>query len=142
MRKLIGVVTALLILNACDTGNANAIPEIEKVLEMQVTEWNNGNIEGYMQGYWNNDSLLFIGKRGPKYGYATTLANYKKGYPDTQAMGMLSFSGLRFTKLATDCYQVMGAWALQREADAPGGYFTLIFKKIDGKWVIISDHTS
>ena len=54
MRKLIGVVTALLILNACDTGNANAIPEIEKVLEMQVTEWNNGNIEGYMQGYWNN----------------------------------------------------------------------------------------
>ena len=37
---------------------------IRKVLDDQIKSWNRGDIEGFMQGYWKNDSLMFIGKTG------------------------------------------------------------------------------
>src|SRR5258705_9012772 len=64
---------------------------IRKVLNDQVIAWNNGDIEKFMQGYWKNDSLMFISAKGIKWGWQTTLDNYKKGYPDTITMGKLSF---------------------------------------------------
>ena len=52
--------------------------DILKVLHEQQTAWNNGEIENFMNGYWKNDSLLFIGSKGPTYGWQKTLDNYKK----------------------------------------------------------------
>src|SRR4051812_634098 len=63
---------------------------IRAILAAQVTEWNKGNPEGYMKGYWESDSLLFIGKSGPTYGYNATLERYKKSYPDAASMGILT----------------------------------------------------
>ena len=51
---------------------------ILKVLHEQQTAWNNGDIENFMKGYWKDDSLLFIGSKGPTYGWQKTLDNYKK----------------------------------------------------------------
>ncbi len=133
------ILTIVLISSCTSAGNEEAA--IKHVLDRQVAEWNKGNIDGYMQGYWNNDSLLFIGRKGPKYGYTTTLENYKKAYPDAATMGKLSFSNLKFKKLSGEYYYVTGGWSLERE-DSPGGYFTLLFQKVNGKWVIIADHTS
>ena len=45
--------------------------------------------EKFMKGYWENDSLMFIGKSGVTYGYKNTLNNYKKNYPTTADMGKL-----------------------------------------------------
>lgn len=127
---------------SCSQPAENDIAEISAVLNTQAAEWNKGNIEGYMQGYWNNDSLLFIGSKGPVYGYNNTLQRYKKGYPDKDAMGQLSFSNLSFKKLSNEYYHVTGSWSLMRKGDNPNGYFTLIFRKIDGHWVIVADHSS
>jgi recombinational DNA repair protein RecR len=38
--------------------------EIISILHSQDAAWNNGNIESFMQTYWVNDSLMFIGKSG------------------------------------------------------------------------------
>lgn len=115
---------------------------IKQVLEKQLQGWNKGNIEEYMKGYWQSDSLMFIGKNGPKWGYKTTLENYKKGYPDTAAMGKLQFDLLQLKKLAVDYYYVTGKWALKRSVGDVQGYFTLLFRKIKNNWVIVSDHSS
>ncbi|MEO9022260.1 MAG: hypothetical protein ABI237_07140 [Ginsengibacter sp.] len=64
---------------------------IRKVMQYQENAWNRGQLDMYMQGYWKNDSLMFIGKSGITYGWQQTLDNYKKGYPDTANMGRLSF---------------------------------------------------
>jgi hypothetical protein len=45
----------------------------------------------YMQGYLKSDSLVFVSKNGPKYGWDNTLNNYLKSYPDRSAMGNLTF---------------------------------------------------
>lgn len=119
-----------------------AIAEIEKVIAMQEQAWNEGNLEKFMEGYWNSDSLSFVGKNGVTYGWKATLANYKKGYPDKEAMGKLTFILLKKERLGPKSYMVLGKWHLKRTKDEVGGHFTLIWKKIKGKWVIISDHTS
>ncbi|MCB0402595.1 MAG: nuclear transport factor 2 family protein [Flavobacteriales bacterium] len=114
---------------------------IMHVMHQQETDWNSGNIEAFMQGYWQSDSLMFIGKNGIKYGWQTTLDNYKNSYPDKAAMGTLSFEILQLEQNNHTAY-MLGKWNLQRESDNPNGYFTLYWKKIEGHWVIVIDHTS
>lgn len=115
---------------------------ILQVLEDQRLAWNRGDIEAYMQGYVQSDSLLYVGRTGPKYGWKNTLENYKKSYPNKQAMGYLSFDIKDVKLLSPDYAFVLGAWNLKREKDEPGGHFTLIVKKINGEWKVISDHSS
>ncbi len=115
---------------------------IRQILADQTKAWNSGNIEEYMKGYWQSDSLVYIGKSGPRYGYKSTLANYKRGYPDTSAMGKLDLQVLQLKKLSLEYYFVIGAWHLQRTAGDIQGSFTLLLRKIKNKWYIIADHSS
>jgi uncharacterized protein (TIGR02246 family) len=115
---------------------------IRSVLETQRKAWNEGNIERFMEGYWQSDSLAFIGKSGVTRGWQKTLNNYKKGYPDTAAMGKLNFDILEVRKLSGDHFFVIGKWHLTLSAGNQGGHFSLLFKKIKGKWVIAADHSS
>ena len=115
---------------------------IKKMLAAQEAAWNNGDLEKFMIGYWNNDSLLFIGKNGPKYGYNVTLENYKKGYGDTTKMGKFTSTILSIKKLSRKYYFVVGKWYLKRSIGDVSGHYTLLIKKINGEWVIVADHSS
>jgi ketosteroid isomerase-like protein len=136
------VVLIITVLPLVSIGQTSDEKAIRQVIRMQSEAWNKGSIEEYMKGYWQSDSLTFIGKSGPKYGYKTTLENYRKGYPDTAAMGKLKLDLLQMKKLSGEYYYVTGKWNLQRSIGDLQGYFTLLFKKIRNKWVIISDHSS
>ncbi|WPQ64281.1 DUF4440 domain-containing protein [Chitinophaga sancti] len=116
--------------------------EIRQLLAVQTSTWNQGNIEGFMQTYWQSDSLLFVGSHGPTYGWQATLDRYKKSYPDTAAMGKLDFKILEIRPLAKELYFVVGKWHLQRSAGDMQGAYTLLIKKIKGQWKIIADHSS
>jgi ketosteroid isomerase-like protein len=116
--------------------------QIRKLLSDQNASWNRGDIETFMKGYWENDSLMFIGKSGVTYGWSQTLGNYKRSYPDTASMGKLTFTLIRLQKLSPEYFHVIGKWHLQRSAGNLEGHFTLLFRKIKGQWVIISDHSS
>ena len=116
--------------------------EIRRLLAVQTECWNRGDIEGFMQTYWKNDSLLFIGKSGVHFGWQETLNNYKKGYPDTAAMGKLSFDILIVKKLSSEYYYVVGKWMLKRSMGDLSGHYDLLLRKIKGKWYIIADHSS
>lgn len=120
----------------------NASTAILKVLKNQVSAWNEGSIERYMKGYWNNDSLLFIGKNGPAYGYQNTLTRYKKSYADTASMGKLGFEVLSLKKLSPNYYFAVGKWNLKRSIGNLSGSWTLLFKRINREWKIVADHSS
>ncbi len=115
---------------------------IRAVLATQQDAWNRADVPAFMEGYWKSDSLTFLGGDGPKYGWQTTLDNYYVRYPDKAAMGQLRFDVLRLEKLGSRSAFMMGRWYLTRSIGDVGGYFTLIWKKIEGNWVIVSDHTS
>jgi hypothetical protein len=115
---------------------------IRGLLEEQRLAWNTGDKEKFMATYWQNDSLMFIGKSGVTYGWQNTLNNYKKGYPDTAAMGKLQFDILEVNRLSVMYFFVVGKWHLTRSIGDVGGHFTLLFKKVKNKWVIVADHSS
>lgn len=116
--------------------------QIRGVLAAQQQAWNRGDAEGFMKGYWKSDSLLFIGKSGVTKGWEKTLANYKKGYPDTAAMGKLAFDIIGVKPLSPDYAFVIGKWMLKRSIGDLSGHFTLLFRKIKGTWTIVADHSS
>lgn len=116
--------------------------EILTVMHVQQTAWNNGDIDGFMNGYWRSDSLLFIGSKGPTYGWQKTLENYKKSYPNKEKMGTLEFSDIQVKMLGKKHAFVFGKWKLIRQNDTPNGIYTLIFQKFKEGWKIVSDHTN
>ena len=116
--------------------------EVRDILAKQNAAWNRGDLDAFMIGYWNNDSLMFIGKSGITYGYKNTLSNYKKNYPDTMVMGKLTFTLIHVKQLSPQYFHVAGKYHLARSIGDASGHFTLMFRKINGKWVIISDHSS
>ena len=126
------------------TVNAQTAGEkaVRQVLAEQTAAWNKGDIDAFMKGYWNSDSLMFIGKSGVTYGYQNTLLNYKKNYNSADLMGKLDFELIKVQQLSPDYVFVVGKWHLTRNAGDVGGHYDLLFRKVNGKWVIISDHTS
>ena len=115
---------------------------VRKILNNQTAAWNSGDIDAFMKGYWENDSLMFVGKSGVTFGWGNTLNNYKKNYPDTSAMGKLDFTIISVKRLSFQYFFIVGKWHLKRSIGDLGGHFTLLFKKIKGNWVIVTDHSS
>ncbi|MEI8073597.1 MAG: DUF4440 domain-containing protein [Bacteroidota bacterium] len=146
MKRPIRLLTLLLVfLSLATIENLSAqnsdVTAIRQLLERQRDDWNKGDVSNFMKGYWENDSLLFIGK-SVSHGYQKTLDNYKKDYPDPAAMGHLDFEFVEFRKLSPEYYFVIGKWHLTRSIGDVGGAYTLLFRKIKGKWTIVVDHSS
>jgi uncharacterized protein (TIGR02246 family) len=115
---------------------------IRSVFAAQEAAWNTADLAGFMQGYWQSDDLSFIGKSGITKGWQATLDNYKKSYPNAEAMGILDFTVLSIEFLSHKTAYVVGKWHLKRTDGDLAGHFTLIWKKINGKWLIVADHSS
>ena len=137
------VIVALLILmaSAVSAQESNAQLAIRKVMDDQAAAWNRGDVEGFMQGYWKSEKLTFVSSRVTR-GWQQTLDNYKRSYDTREKMGTLTFSDLEITILSKDAALVLGSWSLKRANDAPGGKFTLIFRKFKEGWRVVHDHTS
>ena len=140
--KRILIIAFVLISSAVLAQSSKDKKAILDVLENQRLAWNKGDLEAFMHGYVKSDSLLFVGKSGPTYGWQNTLNNYKKTYQGKAGMGILTFGIKKIDFLSKDVAFVLGSWHLKRENDEPNGYYTLLFKKIDGIWKVIVDHSS
>ena len=121
----------------------NTLQQVEKELMLQADLWNQGNIDGFMESYWKSEELQFIGSKGVTFGWTQTLTNYKKGYPNKEAMGKLHFEVIKTDQLSRKVVLMSGKFVLYRpKLGDLDGHFLLVWKKIRGKWRIIADHTS
>ncbi len=119
------------------------ISDIKAVLHTQEDLWNQGNIEGFMEYYAKGEDLKFIGKTGVTKGWEATLKRYQASYPNRETMGTLVFDIQEVDVTASQSAWVLGRWNLTRPSLGDiGGYFTLLLKKIDGRWLVVRDHTS
>lgn len=142
MGKISPILSILLVFTLHAFPQSQDETSIRQILAEQTAAWNKGSLDDFMKGYWKNDSLLFIGQSGITYGYDNALNNYKKNYDTPDKMGQLFFTLLKFERLSADHYFVVGKWLLKRKAGDVGGVYTLLFRKIDGHWFIIADHSS
>ena len=142
----------LLVLLSCSMGNAQAIDTIygkvievdaiKKVLTTQQECWNNGDIDGFMKGYWQSEKLIFTSaKHKPTYGWQNTLERYRESYPDRYSMGEFRFEILDLKLNSEKTAILKGKWELIRINDHPNGLFWLDLEKFDANWLITKDST-
>lgn len=112
---------------------------IKAIMAEQEEAWSNNDLEGFMQGYWESDSLTYYSGGKVTQGWQTTLDNYKKGYPTKKDTGKLHFKIDAITQINADAYYVMGQYFLTLAAGDRNGTFLIIFKRIEGKWKIVAD---
>ncbi|MBA3334758.1 MAG: DUF4440 domain-containing protein [Acidobacteria bacterium] len=127
---------------ASDNRDAKAGADIRKVMNEQTAAWNRGDIEGFMQGYWKSENLVFVSSDNVTKGWQPTLDRYQKNYDSREKMGTLTFSGLTINVLNKEWAIVLGSWSLARAKDTPHGKFTLIFRKFKDGRRVVHDHTS
>lgn len=153
MKKIILALALVLISYSCisvraDVGDVTVVESTDydtaktailKVMNNQEIAWNNGDLEGFMQGYWKSDSLKFYGSGGLTKGWQNTLDNYKRGYPTKADTGTLNFVINDISRIENNNFWVMGEYHLKREAGDADGVFIIIFKMINGEWKIVAD---
>ena len=143
---------SIVILSSCNMTNTsnietikqdpNEINAIKEMLTIQQECWNNGNIDGFMEGYWNSEKLIFTSATHlPAYGWENTLERYKNSYPTKESMGEFRFEILDVRLTSTTTSNLFGKWELIREKDHPNGLFYLDLEKFDENWLITKDST-
>ncbi len=117
---------------------------IEVALEQQQSAWNEGNLDKFMSYYWQSDQLTFASGGKLTRGWTATRDNYRKKYQNKEAMGKLAFGNLEYASLGQDAALVLGTWQLTGKANGEdvGGNFSLVWQRIEGRWLIVHDHTS
>ena len=115
---------------------------IMNVMSLQQDAWKNGDIDSFMQGYLKSEELVFSGKSGPIYGWENTRKRYYSSYPNTQIMGKLNFTVKKIRSISLNSAYLIGEYYLKRSTEDSYGHFTLLWKKVDDNWLIVSDHTS
>ena len=129
------MILSLLLFLSCNTKNKSQntniiiqnpqeIYAIKTMLKSQQDYWNNGDIEGFMQGYWNSEDLIFTSlNQKATYGWQNTLDRYKKSYPDKESMGEFKFKILNLKLISKNTEKLNGKWEIIREKDLPNGVF-------------------
>ena len=152
----------------CDPADAEAArAAVRALLGAQADAWNAADLDGYMAGYAQTDSLRFASGGNVRQGWEAALAAYRAGYADADAMGHFTFaapgsrpapggppppSPIQITPLcdspdtAPRWALAFGLWHLTRAGeapeDAPHGLFTLLVERRPEGWRVVHDHTS
>ena len=122
--------------------DTKSILAIRAVLRLQAKAWNSGDIDRFMEHYWKSDKLTFSVGGKTTRGWSKTKENYMRRYPTRKKMGKLSFDQIEVVELGDSAALVLGRWRLARDPDALHGNFSLVFRRMNNRWVIIHDHTS
>lgn len=115
---------------------------INDMLQKQTDDWNRGDVEAFMSGYWKSPDTEFVGAGGIIRGWEGVMARYRRDYPDKAAMGHLTFSDQKIHMLGPDSAYVLGEFHLHRASGDFSGVYTLIVKKLPEGWRIVHDHST
>ncbi|MEZ6094824.1 MAG: hypothetical protein R3C03_11420 [Pirellulaceae bacterium] len=88
--------------------------EKQKILDLiqkQQDAWNEENIEGFMDGYWQSEQMSFAGGGKLVRGWQATLDRYKLRYPKG-SMGHLEFEILETRLIGDRAAMVLGNYHL------------------------------
>ena len=116
---------------------------IRELIQKEIETWNSGNIEGYVSLYAPLDSvrMIYNGGKGVTYGRDSILAFYKKYWPK-ERMGELNFTDIRLERISDEYYYNSGFFHVkQADGKMINGRFSGLFRKVNGKWYIYTDHS-
>jgi uncharacterized protein (TIGR02246 family) len=132
----------LFLLVTVSAGAATVEEQVKAVLNKQVTAWNRGDTDAFLDGYASD--TVFVGEKMTR-GLEDLKRRYQEHYPTRASMGKLSFYDLEVHEMGKDFAYVIGRWQLERDKEGGGnvsGVYSLVFKKTSIGWKIVLDHTN
>lgn len=146
IRGVAGLLVGAFLSQACATANSardqqtRIEAEIRHSIEEQSAAWNRGDIRGFMEGYQNSPSITFLSGVRLQRGFEPVLEGYLQRYPPGK-QGTLAFEPVEIVPLSNDAAYVISRYALGGEIQQKG-MFTIVLRRIGGRWLIVHDHTS
>lgn len=116
--------------------------EIHAVYDKAVSEWNNHNMRGYMQMFWQSDSLRVASGARAVYGWQRALDTSLEQDPDGKYMGQAFTEEFRIFPVDPENAWSYTRFLIEDEGQEMKGSSTDIWQIKDGKWRIIHSHIS
>jgi ketosteroid isomerase-like protein len=122
----------------------DAVQAVRAVLSRQADDWNKGDLDGFLTGYWNSPKVVFMSGGQRFDGFEAMRDRYRRRYKaEGKAMGQLEFSELDVEPLGPEAVLARGRFRLTMpDGTKPSGLFTVILRKLPDGWKIVHDHTS
>ncbi|WP_276498007.1 YybH family protein [Pontibacter litorisediminis] len=122
---------------------SDAVQEVRQALEGQISAWNQGDLETAMAFYWNSPDMLWISKNGTEKGYQEVYEMFLQDFPDRGKMGTYTYTPLHIEQLAKEAVYFVFRWMIELNGERlMGGVSSQVWKKLDGRWVVTSEHAS
>ena len=115
---------------------------IRALFESSCAAWNRGDIDGYLAAYWHSDKVRWVSEGIVHHGFETIAAVCKARFNSPDNMGRLEVANLDIQLLGEGDALIFGEWIQTTRTTRPHGIFTVHLKKIEGEWLIVSDHSS
>jgi ketosteroid isomerase-like protein len=144
--RFLAYLAAVLVLVAGVSGNTTpgtqGTADVRKLLDKQVAAWNQGDLDGYMAGYWKSDQLSFFSNGKKTLGWQATLEHYRQRYQNNKnGMGRLTLK-VELEQLEKNLVLGRGEWSLiMPDGSTPHGLTTLVVQKLPEGWRIVHDHS-
>lgn len=115
---------------------------VRATLMAQAAAWNEGDLDGFMNGYWKSDELKFVSGGAITRGWDATLKRYRERYAGGGGLGKLGFEKLEVKLVTNDVAVVTGRFLLSNNGENSSGMFSLVMRRDNGAWRIVHDHTN
>jgi len=115
---------------------------IRALFESGCAAWNRGDIDGYLADYWHSDKVRWVSEGMVSYGFEAIASAFKSRFDTPENMGKLEVANLEIQLLSESDALVFGGWTQTTRTARRNGVFTVHMKKIDGVWLVVSDHSS
>lgn len=144
MRSVCGVVVLAAACAAPKVPTGDPQQEITAALTRSASDWNRGDLDGFMSDYAKDSTTSYVTGGHVQYGWQPLYDHYKTTYfAPGKSRDSLSFNEVRVQPLTLDLAFATARFALHRgDSLTASGPFTLILQKRGPRWLILHDHTS
>ena len=121
---------------------AASLAAIEQSLDAQREAWKNGDLDRFMDAYWDSDELIVITGDTQVAGCQAAFQHFQERYQAKgQEMGTLTLKG-PIQMLDSGYAVVWGEWQVVTSSQKRGGRFSRIYKKLPSGWRIVHESTT
>jgi len=138
------VITVLAACSAPKVPTGDPQAEITAALTRSASDWNHGDLNGFMSDYANDSLTSYVTAGHVQYGWQALYDRYQANYfAPGKSRDSLSFEEIRVRPLTMDVALTTARFKLSRgDSVVASGAFTLILQKRGERWLILHDHTS
>ena len=116
--------------------------EVRKAFDAWGEAWNNGDIDGYLEGYFDSPETRVTYNTKVIRGKQVLVDMNKSHFASPEAMGKLSTTHFEVEPIGEMDAVVFGKMKREGGASPVDAVFTAHVRKIEGEWRIISEHGS